>query len=100
MQLDMLDHVTISVSDVARAVNWYTTSFKCEIVHQDIRHAVLQFANVRVSFVLPNHQQPHLAFQKAEAADFGELVPSLEGGKSTYVSDSIGNIVELVSHDQ
>lgn len=95
-ELDDLHHVAISVSDLETAVNWYRTSFRCEVVLHDNQQAILQFANVRLALVLPSFQQPHLAFVRSDAATLGELRGQADGTRSTFISDASGTLVEII----
>jgi catechol 2,3-dioxygenase-like lactoylglutathione lyase family enzyme len=94
--LDPLHHIAISVADVAAAVSWYTTSFKCKVISQDIKKAVLEFSNTTLVLVLPSQEPPHLAFEKNNAEEFGELKSRGDGYQSTYLSDPTGNVVKLL----
>jgi len=96
-KLASIDHVTINVADVERAVSWYRTSFACEIISQDKVSAILQFANMTLTLMLPSQEPPHLAFVKADADTYGELFEKRDGKKSTFVSDPTGNMVELIA---
>lgn len=94
--LDCIHHVAIHVSDVAKAVKWYQTSFACELVYSDKTQAVLQFGNIRLALVLPNTDPPHLAFERPDAGTLGELRTRADGLRSTFLADSTGNLVEIV----
>ena len=93
---DEIDHIAINVADIAAAVAWYKTSFSCEVESESATAAVLRFANVRLSLVLPNREQPHVAVEKSDASTYGELRDRADGRRSTYVSDPTGNLVELL----
>jgi catechol-2,3-dioxygenase len=97
--LDSLHHVAISVKDIAAAVDWYRSTFRCEIVYQDATWAFLKFANLHLALVLPGQHPPHLAFVTPAAASFGELKPHRDGTRSIYISDVSGNAVELMDPD-
>ena len=99
MPLDLIDHIAINISDLEKAIKWYTTSFHSRIVYQDKRLAILEFANVRLHLVLPSEQPAHLAFVRDDAETLGELCEQKGGGRSTYVSDPLGNPVEIVAKD-
>jgi catechol 2,3-dioxygenase-like lactoylglutathione lyase family enzyme len=99
-QFDSVDHVALQVHDLDLAVNWYVSSFRCEVLMRTSTQAVLQFSNIKVVLVLPSQQQSHLAFNRLDAGSFGELHPHLEGQLATAVADPSGNIIELVVAEQ
>lgn len=96
-QLDCIEHISINVADIERAVAWYRTSFRCEIVQQSLTHAVLRFENLRLVLTLPNQEQPHIGFVRSDASTFGELRRRTDGSLTTYLADPTGNIVEIVA---
>ncbi|HQX50695.1 MAG TPA: VOC family protein [Planctomycetaceae bacterium] len=95
-QLDSLHHIAISVDNIATAVDWYRSTFQCEIAYQDDTWAFLKFANLHLALVLPNQHPPHIAFVTPRAAQFGELKAHRDGTRSIYISDPAGNAVELM----
>lgn len=96
-RLDSLHHVAIPVADLKRAIQWYATSFRCEVIFEEETQAILQFSNVRIVLVMPSQQPPHVAFPKVDAHRFGELMVRKDGTISTYLSDPTGNVVELIA---
>jgi hypothetical protein len=94
--LDSMHHVAISVDDIAKAVDWYTQTFRCEIAYQDPTWALLKFANLSMALVIPDQHPPHIAFSSPRAADFGELRPHRDGTRSVYIADPAGNAVEIM----
>jgi catechol 2,3-dioxygenase-like lactoylglutathione lyase family enzyme len=97
--LDRVVHVAISVQDVAAAVAWYTTTFRCTVAYQDASWALLDFDNLQVALVIPEQHPPHIAFSHPAADKFGELKTHRDGTRSTYVRDPAGNSVELMAAD-
>lgn len=95
--LDQIHHIAITVNDLDKAVNWYLTSFACEKISHSKLEAVLQFANIRLSLVMPSSQPGHVAFIRNDADTFGVLRKQHDGTLSCYLSDSSGNVVEVVS---
>jgi len=93
--LQKIHHITLNVNDIKQATNWYLTSFNCELVQQDEKRAMLRFENIVLSLVLPSQEQPHLAFEKADADTYGKLKVRPEGLESCYVSDPGGNLIEI-----
>jgi catechol 2,3-dioxygenase-like lactoylglutathione lyase family enzyme len=96
MKLDSIDHFALSVADIDASINWYRTSFHCELVYQDATQAILAFENIKLVLVLPSQQQPHLALEKFDASGFGELRKHADGTESCFISDPSGNPVELI----
>lgn len=97
--LDAIDHVAISVHNIAEAVAWYRSSFNCEVTYQDGTWAMLRFANMRLALVVPNQHPPHIGLFSRHAEQFGELKPHRDGTRSTYIADPSGNWVEVLAMD-
>ena len=95
--LDRIDHVAISVKDIPAAVEWYTTTFRCEVEYQDDTWAMLRFGNIRLAFVVEAQHPPHIGFTHPYAERFGVLKPHRDGTRSTYVKDPSGNAVEILA---
>lgn len=96
---DRIEHVAISVSDVAEAVAWYTSTFRCTVTYQDATWAMLKFENLELALVIPRQHPPHIAFTSSDAGRFGELSTHRDGTRSTYVRDPAGNAVEIMAAD-
>ena len=97
--LDRIHHVAISVRDIASAVTWYTSTFRCTVSYQDATWALLDFDNVQLALVIPEQHPPHVAFAGPQAESFGALTTHRDGTRSTYVNDPAGNPVEIVAAD-
>ena len=95
--LDTLHHVAIPVQDVARAVEWYTGQFRCEVSYQDETWALIDFANLQLALVVPEQHPPHIAFISESAEERGELTTHRDGTRSLYVTDSEGNSIEVMA---
>jgi catechol 2,3-dioxygenase-like lactoylglutathione lyase family enzyme len=94
--LSHIDHTVIMVADLDTSINWYLSSFSCELIHKSKRLAILQFENIKVVLSLPSEQRPHLGIVKEDAASFGEVVEQSDLCHSTFIADPSGNPVELV----
>jgi catechol 2,3-dioxygenase-like lactoylglutathione lyase family enzyme len=94
--LDKLDHVAVSVRDVAESVKWYTTHFKCMVVYQDPTWALLEFGNVRLAFVIAEQHPPHIAILGDPKAH-GEPKTHRDGTSSVYSKDPDGTNVEILA---
>ena len=95
-QLTTLDHVAVSVTNVKDTVDWYTKQFDCTIKYQDETWALLEFANIRVAFVLPEQHPPHFAVLGDPAA-YGQPKTHRDGTRSVYLKDPSGNNVEILA---
>lgn len=95
--LDEIDHVAIPVANVAQAVEWYMSRFRCEKLYQDDTWAFLKFGNLRLAFVLPEQHPPHIAFTTPRAAEFGPLKEHRDGTRSCYIRDPFQNAVEMMA---
>jgi catechol 2,3-dioxygenase-like lactoylglutathione lyase family enzyme len=93
--LDTVDHVAVSVSNVAEAVDWYRERFQCEVLYQDTSWAFVKFANIRVAFVIPEQHPPHFAVL-GDPRSFGEPRTHRDGTSSVYLKDPAGNSVEIL----
>jgi catechol 2,3-dioxygenase-like lactoylglutathione lyase family enzyme len=98
-RLDRIDHVALSVRDLASAVAWYTSHFRCTVAYHDATWALLDFANVKLALVIPEQHPAHIAFARPDAETFGALTTHRDGTRSTYVKDSAGNPVEIMAAD-
>jgi catechol 2,3-dioxygenase-like lactoylglutathione lyase family enzyme len=97
--LDRIRHVAIAVADIASAVAWYTSTFRCTVAYQDASWALLDFDNLQLALVIPEQHPPHIAFGSPEAEKFGTLTTHRDGTRSIYVKDPAGNSVEIMAAD-
>jgi len=97
--LDRIVHVAVSVRELAPAVAWYTSTFRCTVAYQDATWALLDFENLQLALVIPEQHPPHIAFAHPHAERFGALKTHRDGTRSTYVSDPSGNAVEILAAD-
>jgi catechol 2,3-dioxygenase-like lactoylglutathione lyase family enzyme len=96
-QLDQIDHIAISVSDVKSAISWYRSHFQCDVLYEDASWAFLKFGNIKLALVIPEQHPPHIAFVCDKAEEYGELKTHRDGTRSLYVSDPAGNSVEIMA---
>ena len=94
--LSRVHHIALSVADIAKSVQWYTTSFDCEVLDQQKQFAILQFENLKLVLTLPSLDPPHTAFERPDAEKYGEIRPRVDGVQSTFVADNSGNMIEIV----
>ena len=97
--MDRIDHIAVSVPNIAEAVAWYTKTFSCRVAYQDATWAYLDFENARLALVIPEQHPPHLGFTHPDAAKFGPLKTHRDGTRSTYIQDPAGNAIEIVAAD-
>ena len=97
--LDNIDHIAISVTNIAESVAWYKTQFNCQIKYQDDTWAFLEFANIKLALVIPTQHPPHIAMTSPEAEKFGTLKTHRDGTRSVYVYDPTGNAIEIMARD-
>jgi catechol 2,3-dioxygenase-like lactoylglutathione lyase family enzyme len=97
--LDRIRHVAIAVADIAAAVTWYTSTFRCTVAYQDASWALLDFDNLQLALVIPEQHPPHIAFGSPDAERFGTLTTHRDGTRSIYVKDPAGNSVEIMAAD-
>jgi catechol 2,3-dioxygenase-like lactoylglutathione lyase family enzyme len=95
-KLDTIHHVAIPVTNVAQAVEWYTSRFNCCVEYIDDTWALLAFANTRLALVLPEEHPSHFALSRPDANKFGDLVTHRDGLNSVYITDGFGNSIEVM----
>lgn len=95
-QLDSIHHIAIQVSDIAKAVTWYTNNYSCDIEYQDESWAMLKFANTSLALVLPEQHPYHFAIVTDNVSTYGEPIPHRDGTSSVYITDEYGNHVEML----
>ena len=91
-----IHHIAINVANVSTAVNWYKTSFDCEVVYQHPNEARLKFENIFLDLLLPSKQPKHIGIQREDAETLGELREQAGGEMTTMIADPTGNIVEII----
>lgn len=94
---DTIHHVAVVVSNIQRAIQWYTTRFNCTVHYQDETWAVLDFANIQLALVTPGEHPAHVAFVTPDAAQYGPLQRHRDGIQSIYIRDPFGNAIELIA---
>jgi YD repeat-containing protein len=93
---DKIEHIAIEVRDIAESVNWYISTFRCEVEYQDSTFARLLFENITLSFVISEQHPAHIAVLRDDAAAFGKLTTHRDGTRSvSYLYDPFGNPIEV-----
>jgi catechol 2,3-dioxygenase-like lactoylglutathione lyase family enzyme len=95
-KLDQIHHIAISVPNIAKGLEWYTSRFNCNVEYVDKTWALLAFANCKLALVLPKEHPSHFALSRPDANKFGELVTHRDGLKSVYLTDAFGNSIEIL----
>jgi catechol 2,3-dioxygenase-like lactoylglutathione lyase family enzyme len=96
VKLDTMHHVAVAVSNVKETVDWYTKHFDCKVSYQDESWALVEFANIRLAFVLSEQHPPHFALLGDPAA-YGEPKKHRDGTRSVYLKDPSGNNIEILA---
>lgn len=94
--LDTMDHIAVTVADVAETVAWYKSHFQCQVSYQDETWALVEFANIRLAFVLPSQHPDHFAVLGDPGA-YGQPKKHRDGTSSVYIQDPSGNNVEILA---
>lgn len=98
-ELDAIDHIAISVTNLKETVDWYKENFRCEVDYQDDTWAFLRFGNIKMAFVIAEQHPPHIAFVSENAESFGPLKTHRDGTRSIYIKDPSANTVEIMAKD-
>jgi catechol 2,3-dioxygenase-like lactoylglutathione lyase family enzyme len=93
--MDTLDHIAVIVPDIAKAVDWYTKTFECQVSYQDETWAFIEFENVKLALVIKGQHPPHIAVLREDAEKFGNLTGHRDGTHSCYIEDLAGNAIEI-----
>jgi catechol 2,3-dioxygenase-like lactoylglutathione lyase family enzyme len=94
--LDTMDHVAVSVANIADTVDWYQKHFQCKVAYQDETWALVEFANIRLAFVLPSQHPDHFAVL-GDPSVYGKPNKHRDGTSSVYIQDPNGNNVEILA---
>lgn len=92
-----IDHFAIQVDDIAKAIDWYTSHFDCQVTYQDESWGFLAFDNVNLALVLPKQHPRHIAFKLEEAIDGMKINQHRDGTASAYTKDPFGNVIEFMT---
>jgi catechol 2,3-dioxygenase-like lactoylglutathione lyase family enzyme len=94
--LDTMDHVAVSVANISETVKWYQQHFQCKVAYQDDTWALVEFANIRLAFVLPSQHPDHFAVL-GDPSVYGQPKKHRDGTSSVYIQDPNGNNVEILA---
>ncbi len=92
-----LDHIAMTVEDIARSVKWYTENFNAETKYVDETWALLEIGQTRIALTIPSQHPPHIAFTVSKLEDVpGMPKTHRDGSISSYVQDPDGNSIEYI----
>ena len=98
--MDVIDHVAVPVADINAAVQWYLEQFECRLSWLDESWAFIEFDNCNLALVRPGDHPPHFAVIRVDVSDYGNPTEHRDGTRSVYISDRLGNYVELLERPQ
>jgi hypothetical protein len=88
--------MAVVVSNIRRAVAWYTARFNCLVAYHDKTWALLDFANTQLALVTPGQHPAHVALVTPGAATCSPLQRQRDGTQSVYIRDPFSNVIELI----
>ena len=94
--MDEINHIAISVKDLSLTLSWYQSNFESKVLYQDDTWAMLQFANIKLAFVVADQHPSHICFSNPDADKYGKLTTHRDGVISTYITDPSGNVIEII----
>ena len=94
--MDRVDHVALVVKNLDETVKWYLSHFNARLIYQDDTWAMVEFANVKLAFVVSHQHPAHIAFSSDKAESYGKLNQHRDGSLSCYAKDPSGNMVEFI----
>ena len=94
--MEKLHHIALPVKNIDEAVTWYRKNFDVETVYTDDSWALLAFVNVALALVLPDQHPAHIAVERDNANNLGDLTRHRDGSSSIYVDDPWGNTIEYL----
>ena len=94
--MESVHHIAIEVNNIQDTITWYKNHTDCKVVYEDETWAMLEYANIKLAFVLPKMHPPHIAFEKENAEDYGKLKEHRDGTSSIYIKDPSNNYVEML----
>ncbi len=95
-QLDSVHHIAIVVKDIDRAIKWYQSQFKINLIYADNTWAMLGFKNIELALVKAEQHPAHFAVEYENADEYGPLTRHRDGSESVYIKDSEANDIELI----
>lgn len=97
--VERLQHVTLRVGDLDRAVGWYTSTFRGELVRRDDGRAVLRFDGFTLHLVAGEGRPPGLTLVRPDVAAMGPSTRRPDGVRALHLVDPWGNAIEVVDRD-
>ena len=96
VEMDKINHIAITVTNIKHATNWYTKNFDCKVKEEYDNWVLLEFDNIDLALVLPHEHPPHIAF--VDESIKGEK--HKDGSEYIYDHDTFGNIIERIKYDE
>lgn len=93
---DRIDHLAVVVEDLNATLDWYLQKFKCSVLYRDQTWAMIEFANIKLAFVVPGEHPHHMCVVRPDANSFGSLKTHRDGTRSCYIQDPSKNILEIL----
>tara|TARA_B100000131_G_scaffold320315_1_gene368154 strand:+ start:2264 stop:2572 length:309 start_codon:yes stop_codon:yes gene_type:complete len=98
VSLNNVDHIALNSNDPIASADWYAEEFGGSIVYSDESWSMVEFENIKLSFVIPGSHPSHIAFE-VESFGCNDIVKEhRDGSSSCYKKDEWGNIYELISY--
>ena len=98
--MDKIDHIAIQTKDINESVNWYTKTFRCNVLFQDETWALIEFNNIKLALVVPEQHPPHIAVKRRNLEKYGNPVKHRDGSESVYINSPDKNVFELIRYPE
>lgn len=95
--MNSVDHIAIVVEDPKKAAEWYCSEYGAHLLYSDDTWGMVQFANIKMAFVIPGQHPPHVAFEDTQLG-VGKL--HRDGSRSIYKKDPWGNFIEIIKYKE
>ena len=99
MQIE-LDHVALTVSNIAKSIEWYRENLQADVLYEDETWALLKVGNSKMALMTGNKHKPHVAFRQEDLSQFEieEIGIHRDGVAYVYKEDPDGNCIECVCY--
>lgn len=79
-----VNHIAMSVADVKRSTDWYSSLFRLKVIQQNEHYALLQFGNTQLVLRSPTPERPSVVAGQLNHFMFG-LAPYDEAGLNSIL---------------
>jgi len=100
MKLKDIDHIALQSENPRESANWYAGMFGGRVSYCDDSWSIVEFGNIKLSFVIPEEHPSHIAFEISSFEEGDVVKRHRDGSMSSYRKDSWGNIYELISYEE